>query len=174
MTETIKHKPRAIVLTNGMLSFPDAKTAHGLIRGTERFKIIALIDNAHAGRDAGEVLDGIHRGIPVLKSIEDAVLRFEAIDFCIIGVATVGGRLPEHFLPVIETCLRNGISMINGLHEFLTENPELVSLAASHGVTLMDIRKQRHSKDLHFWSEKILSLRTPVVAVIGMDCAIGK
>jgi uncharacterized NAD-dependent epimerase/dehydratase family protein len=174
VTEDDKHKPGAIVLTNGMLSLPDAKTAHGLIRGTDRFKIIAVIDDAHAGRDAGEVLDGIHRDIPVLKNVEDAVARFQPIAFCIIGVATVGGMLPENFLPVIESCIRNRISMINGLHEFLTEKPALVALASSNGVTLMDIRKPKHRKDLHFWTEKILSLQTPVIAVIGMDCAIGK
>lgn len=38
-------KPTAIILTNGMLRLMDAKTAHGLIRGTDRFKIAAVIDN---------------------------------------------------------------------------------------------------------------------------------
>jgi len=37
---------RAIVLTNGFLKLSDAKTAHGLIRGTERFKIIGVVDGA--------------------------------------------------------------------------------------------------------------------------------
>lgn len=167
-------KPRAIVLTNGMLSQPDAKTAHGLIRGTDRFEIIAVVDHAHAGRDAGDVLDGRIRNIPVLASVEEAVIHCQPIEYCIIGVATVGGRLPAHFLPIIETCLRNHISMVNGLHEFLSEMPELVSLASENGVTLTDIRKPKPRKDLHFWTEEILSLSTPVVAVIGMDCAIGK
>ena len=40
--ETVKKKPSAIVLTNGYLAQPDAKTAHGLIRGTERFSIAAV------------------------------------------------------------------------------------------------------------------------------------
>ena len=34
----------AIVLTDGLLMTSDAKTAHGLIRGTERFNIIGLVD----------------------------------------------------------------------------------------------------------------------------------
>jgi len=43
-------RPKAILLTNGMLHMSDAKTAHGLIRGTERFTIVAVIDNVHAGK----------------------------------------------------------------------------------------------------------------------------
>jgi len=34
----------AIVLTDGLLMTSDAKTAHGLIRGSERFNIIGLVD----------------------------------------------------------------------------------------------------------------------------------
>lgn len=52
------NKPKAIVLTAGMLHESDAKTAHGLIRGSERFDIVGIIDAVHAGKDAGEVLDG--------------------------------------------------------------------------------------------------------------------
>ena len=36
----------ALVLTNGLLAHADAKTAHGLIRGTERFQIKGVIDHA--------------------------------------------------------------------------------------------------------------------------------
>ena len=49
-------KPKAIVLTGSILHESDAKTAHGLIRGTERFEIVAVIDTQHAGKDAGEVI----------------------------------------------------------------------------------------------------------------------
>lgn len=167
-------KPRAVILTNGLLSHPDAKTAHGLIRGTERFTIVAVIDHAHAGKDAGEVLDGKHRNIPVVASLEEAIQSLSPVQYCIIGIATVGGRLPEDFIPVIHACISNGISMVNGLHEFLSEKPELVALAAEHQVELIDIRKPKLKKDLHFWTGKIFKINTPVIAVIGMDCAMGK
>ncbi len=39
----------AVILTNGRLDTADAKTAHGLIRGTERFKILGVID-ANSGQ----------------------------------------------------------------------------------------------------------------------------
>ena len=55
----------AIVITGGLLDTISAKTAHGLIRGTERFTISAIIDQKHAGKDAGEVLELFQVGAAV-------------------------------------------------------------------------------------------------------------
>ena len=75
----------AIVLTDGLLMTSDAKTAHGLIRGTERFNIIGLVDGeANAGKDAGILLDGQHRGIPVFATMERAIATLEKVDYLII------------------------------------------------------------------------------------------
>lgn len=167
-------KPTAIILTNGMLRLMDAKTAHGLIRGTDRFKIAAVIDNGSAGRDAGEILDGRFRGIPVLPDVDDALTQIPGIKYCIIGVATSGGLLPPHFLPLIKKCISHRISVVNGLHEFLSEKPELVSLALKYGVELTDVRKPKPLKELHFWTGEIYSVEAPVIAVLGTDCATGK
>lgn len=57
---------KAILLTDGFLSTPNAKTAHGLIRGTERYTIVGAVDAPTAGQDAGAVLDGHVRNMPVL------------------------------------------------------------------------------------------------------------
>src|ERR1700710_2559658 len=111
---TTLFKKRAIVLTNGMLAEHDAKTAHGLIRGTERFEIVGVIDHAHAGEDAGEVLDGKHRDIPVFATLDEALATISGIDYCVIGIATVGGILPADFIPLIETAIKRGISIVNG------------------------------------------------------------
>lgn len=167
-------KPGAIVLTNGMLNLPDAKTAHGLIRGSERFTILAVIDHQFAGQDAGMVLDGRHRNIPVHATIEAALAVIPNIKYCIIGVATVGGVLPPDFLSLIESAIRHKISMVNGLHEFLGDKPEIVRLAAAHEVELIDIRRPKKRADLHFWTGEIFSVTAPVIAVLGMDCAMGK
>jgi len=168
------NKPKAIVLTDGMLHESDAKTAHGLIRGTERFEIVAVIDSVHAGKDAGEVLDGIHRNIPVLSNVETAMASIGGIQYCIIGIATVGGVLPPHFIPIIESCIRQQVSIVNGLHEYLNSKPALVALAAKYKVELIDVRKPKERKDLHFWTSEIFSVDVPIIAVIGTDCALGK
>lgn len=169
-----EEKPGAIVLTDGILHKSDAKTAHGLIRGTDRYTILAIIDPMHAGNDAGEVLDGQYRNIPVLADVETALKNFDQISFCIIGIATVGGKLPLHFIPTLEECLKNGISLVNGLHDYLSNIPSLVNLAAANKLTLTDIRKPKNREDLHFWNAEIFSVTAPIIAVIGTDCALGK
>ncbi|HXB44327.1 MAG TPA: DUF1611 domain-containing protein [Puia sp.] len=166
--------PKAIILTDGMLHEAEAKTAHGLIRGTDRYEIVALIDSIHAGKDAGVVLDGIHRNIPVFADIGGAIAAINGISYCVIGIATVGGILPKHFIPIIESCIRKNISVVNGLHDFLSNIPVLVELAKQHHVELIDIRKPKQRKDLHFWNASIFSVEVPVIAVIGTDCATGK
>jgi uncharacterized NAD-dependent epimerase/dehydratase family protein len=165
----------AIVLTDGLLMFSDAKTAHGLIRGTERFNIIGVVDcQATAGKDAGELLDGKHRGIPVFASIDLALAQVENVQYIIIGVATVGGLLPKNMLNLIYDAVKKGISVVNGLHEYLNDKPDLVALAANTGAQLIDIRKPKSRADLHFWDGAIFNVTAPIIAVIGMDCAMGK
>lgn len=165
----------AIVLTDGLLMTSDAKTAHGLIRGTERFNIIGVVDGpATAGKDAGEILDGKNRGIPVFASMEAAMLTLKQVDFLIIGVATVGGILPKNMLALIYDAVAKGISVVNGLHEYLNDKADLVAFAASTGAQLIDIRKPKSRADLHFWDGAIYNVTAPIVAVIGMDCAMGK
>lgn len=168
-------KKNAIVLTDGLLLTSDAKTAHGLIRGTERFHIIGLVDGeANAGKDAGILLDGKRRDIPVFATMDAAIDALENVDYLIIGVATVGGILPKNMLALIYDAVEKGISVVNGLHEYLNDKPDLVALAASNGAQLIDVRKPKSRADLHFWDGAIFNVTAPIIAVIGMDCAMGK
>ncbi|MDB4265068.1 DUF1611 domain-containing protein, partial [bacterium] len=101
----------ACILTNGKLDHIDAKTAHGLIRGTDRYDIIGVVDAAHAGRDAGEVLDGQTRNIMVYSSIADLLDKSPVKpEFAIIGVALSGGVLPDEWNQTIVETLEHGIS----------------------------------------------------------------
>ena len=166
---------KALVLTNGLLHTNDAKTAHGLIRGSERFDIAGVIDGpSTAGKDAGEVLDGRHRNIPVFASLAAALEQLQDVQYLIIGIATVGGVLPADMLEIAKDAIRSGISIVNGLHEYLVEKPDIVALAEAFGVELVDVRKPKSRKDLHFWTGDIYKVEAPIIAVIGMDCALGK
>ncbi len=167
-------KPKAIILTDGMLHTSDAKTAHGLIRGTERYEIVAVIDPVHAGKDAGEVLDTNHRNIPIFADVQAAANTIADIKYCIIGVATTGGILPQHFIPTLEACIRRGISLVNGLHDYLDDIPAIKDLANEFGVEIIDVRKPKNRKDMFFWTGEIFELQVPILAVIGTDCALGK
>lgn len=165
----------AIIITNGLLSDKSAKTAHGLIRGSDRFRILGVIDATHAGKDAGEVIDGRTRNIPVWASLEEAIQKSpETIHYSIIGIAPKGGKLPRELRQVLEESLSNKISVINGLHDFMTDIPEMVSLANIHGATITDIRKPKDRNELHFWTGRIFEVKCPIVAVLGLETNLGK
>ncbi|MFN7115327.1 MAG: DUF1611 domain-containing protein [Saprospiraceae bacterium] len=169
------NKEKAIVLTNGMLDGVLAKTAHGLLRGTDRFHVLAVIDYKCAGRDAGEVLDGKHRNIPVYASVEDYFAQGgEQPIWCVIGVALPGGKLPDDFRGELKDAILHKCSIVCGLHTFLSEDPEFKRLAEEEGVRLLDVRKPKPRNELHFWSGDIYKVKKPIVAVLGTDCAIGK
>ncbi|MBT32058.1 MAG: hypothetical protein CMO01_20555 [Thalassobius sp.] len=165
----------ALIITNGYFMLNDAKTAHGLVRGTERYKIAGVIDHKCAGKDAGEVLDGKHRDIPVFESLDQALKTLNyKVDFGIIGVATHGGYLPDELLKVVKSFLENGISIVNGLHDLVSNRIEMRELAEKNGCKIYDIRKPRTFNELHFWTGKIKEVVAPKIAVLGTECAIGK
>ena len=166
---------KAIVFTHNLLAENFAKTCHGLLRGTERFEIISVIDAAHESKDAGTVLNGSPLGIPVHSSIAQFFNHSnESPEFCIVGVAFPGGVLPEDCRKELLAAMDHGLSIICGLHHYLSEDPEFQISAKNNGVKLIDIRKPRPVSELHFWTGKILEVTTPVIAILGSDCAVGK
>ena len=168
-------KKNAIVITGGFLEGNSAKTAHGLIRGTERFNIVGIIDETHAGKDAGEVLDGKNRGIPIYASISDFANQSTLpATYCIVGVATKGGVIPESMRNSLMQALEHGYGIVNGLHEYVSDIPALANLAKAKGLEVIDVRKTKKFKDLHFWTGKIKEVKCPKIAVLGTDCAMGK
>ena len=168
-------KSNAIIITGGALDTISAKTAHGLIRGTERFNIIAVIDAKNAGKDAGEVLDGKKRNIPVYASIGESSKNLSVkVQYAILGLATKGGVIPPALRLELKHALEHGYGLINGLHEYISDIPELADLAREKGVEIIDVRKPKKFKDLHFWSGKIKEVQCPKIAVLGTDCALGK
>lgn len=165
----------ALIITNGLLNTENGKTAHGLIRATERYNIVGVIDYVSAGQDAGEVLDGKNRNIPVFKTIEEALNQLSAPpQYCIIGVAVAGGKIPTDMLDMLKIAIRHKMHIINGLHEFLNDKPEFVALANENNVTMTDIRRNKKATEMRYWSGNISNVTTPRVAILGMDCAVGK
>jgi len=165
----------ACLFTNGKLDRPDAKTAHGLIRGTERFDIVGVIDQKLAGQDAGYCLDGKKRGIPVFATLDDLLQTIgKKPDYGIIGVAISGGKLDKSWQALILAAMRRGLSIVNGMHMLLNDIPEFQATAKEHDVEIIDIRKPKHFDSLNAWSGRIYAVPTPRIAVLGIDCALGK
>jgi len=168
-------KTNAIIITAGYLDSVSGKTAHGLIRGTDRFTILGVIDQQHAGKDAGEVLDGKVRHIPVYATIADFIRKSkEKSKYAVVGVATKGGVIPESLRAMLQEALEHGLGLVNGLHEYISDIPELAHLAREKGLEIIDVRKPKKVKELHFWSGIIKSVHCPKIAVLGTDCSLGK
>jgi len=163
-----------LIATDNLFLTNHAKTAHGLLRGTKRFHVLAVLDEENKYADAGELLDGNHRNIPILGTVDEAIKQFKTIDYLVVGVATVGGILSESLLQIIRQAISNGIGIVNGLHDQLQERKDIALLASQNRVELIDIRKPKTPKELHFWSGDIFKVKAPIVAFLAMDCAMGK
>jgi uncharacterized NAD-dependent epimerase/dehydratase family protein len=168
----------AVVYCRGAFNTPNGKTAHGLVRFTERYRVLSVVDERYAGRDAGEVLDGARSGIPVVATIDEAVResakRGVAATHLVVGLAPDGGRLSPEARRDLMHGIELGLNVDCGLHDFLADDPEIAALAARRGVTLRDVRRTPPRGELHFWSGKIEEVASFRVALLGTDSAIGK
>ena len=66
------------------------------------------------------------------------------------------------------------MNIVNGLPEFLSEDGEFIQRAIECDVRIHDIRKPPPRKELHNFTGSILDVDTPVITVMGTDCAVGK
>lgn len=165
----------ALVLCEKAFLTTCGKTAHGLVRYTERYQILGVIDSQLAGRDAGEVLDGKIRQIPIYFSLEQALKRCAIKpEYLVIGLAPDGGRLPHEYRPIIVQAIKAGLNIDSGLHEFLSEDPVFSELAEQNGVQIRDVRKPPARSELHFFSGEITKVRAIRIAILGTDSAVGK
>ena len=57
--------PSAIVYCEGNFAKIDGKTANGLVRHSEAYRIRSVIDSTQSGRDSGFVLDDLMNDIPI-------------------------------------------------------------------------------------------------------------
>ena len=168
-------KESAVVLANGMFMTSNGKTAHGLVRGSERFRVVAVVDPAIAGRDAGEALDGRPAGVPVVATLDEAIALEDTLPkWCVVGIATHGGKLLPELHTLILEAVGKGLGIVNGLHDAASDDAEIAAAAKARGVELIDLRKPKPKHELHFWEGDVYRVRAPRLAVLGTDCALGK
>lgn len=161
---------RAVVYCEGAFGTTTGKTAHGLVRRTRRYDVVAVIDSTKAGADAGQVLDHKENGIPIVADRRSA----PPCTHFVIGLAPDGGRLDELALAAVRDALSASLHVDSGMHQFLSDDPVLARLAADHGARVRDVRKPPPRNQLHFFSGKIAEVRALKVAVLGTDSCVGK
>lgn len=165
----------AVVYCEGQFTEQDGKTANGLVRFSERYDILSVIDSRYGGEDAGSRLDAIPNGIPVVASLAEALAKAEQTpDYLIFGIAPADGLLSPAHRAVLLDGIDHGMHIVNGLHEFLNDDPEFAAAALSNAVTITDVRRPKEMKDLHLFSGRIFGVTCPRVAVLGTDGAVGK
>lgn len=167
--------PTASIYCEGNFARIDGKTANGLVRHSQAYRVVSVIDSTHDGRDSGEVLGEDRNGIPVLADIEAAIVHEATIpDTLIYGMAPSNGKLSPKDRGVVLDAIALGMNIVSGLHEYLGDDPEIAAVAAFGNVTIRDIRKPRASKDMRLFDGSIDDVAAIRIAILGTDCAIGK
>lgn len=169
---------KALVYCEGAFNTPNGKTAHGLVRFTDRYEIVGVIDSNYKGQDAAMVLDGKPKGIPIFKSIATATKELTHNDnlpkYFVIGLAPDGGRLSIEAKTAVKEAIEMGWNVDSGLHDFLTNDRMLMNLADDRGVKIRDIRKTPNRDKLHFFTGAIEKVDCLKLAILGTDSALGK
>ncbi len=88
----------------------------------------------------------------------------------VIGVANRGGKLSDSWKSIFHKALASGLDIASGLHELLSDDPELVAAAASCGRQLIDVRVPRVAYPIAN-GEPRTGLRC---LTVGTDCSVGK
>ena len=123
---------------------------------------VVIVDSERAGET--------YEGIPIVATVTEALV-YEP-DTALVGVATQGGRFPPAWRDLLRKTIAAGLDVENGLHEFLSDDEEMTSLAREHGVELRDLRKP--PPGLSVPTGENLQVAGKIVLTVGSDCAIGK
>jgi uncharacterized NAD-dependent epimerase/dehydratase family protein len=188
-TSLIPEETSLSILCEGFTGTRHAKTATGVVK-YGNWQVKSIIDSGNIGKSFLELskintrsnsnLDNssnkILNDIPIVKNLEDALL-ISKIDALLIGIAPVGGQIPEAWIQIIKEAITKKIHIISGLHEFLNEIPELSLLAQENKILLWDVR----NPDLYSSSalqsvakQKPRPEKSKVITMVGSDCNVGK
>ncbi len=165
----------AVVYCEGDFGAGDGKTANGLVRHSEKYEILSVIDSTKSGLDSGEVLGDAPNDIPICADLAESIaLAGDVPDFFIFGKAPSSGMLSPVERRLVLEAMSLGMNVVNGLHEFLNDDPEFAAAASAHKVTIIDVRRPRDKKNLRMFSGHISTVTCPRIAVLGTDSAVGK
>ncbi len=160
--------PRHLILADGDFSPLLSKTANSVIR-YQPDRVVAVLDSTKAGRTVQQVL-GYGGAIPVVATMQEGLAL--GANSVLIGIAPVGGGLPETWRDWIRQAIEGGCDIVSGLHTFFADDPVLAAAAAKAGTRIHDIRKP--PANLPVASGLARDLEALVVLTVGTDCNVGK
>jgi len=112
-------------------------------------------------------------GCPVdlgLPDMDVPAARAAGVRTAIIGVASVGGQIPDNWVPQLAALVEAGIDLASGMHRKLGTIPELVEAAAKSGARLIDVRVPPANLPVGNGAPR----SGKRVLMVGTDCAVGK
>ena len=158
-----------LLYAEGLFSQRSAKTAHMLLRYTPD-RVACVVDSTNAGQQVRDVYPNAPVDIPIVESVEQAI-EINPTHF-IIGVAPVGGQLPSQWRASVLKAIESKLTIVSGLHTFLSDDPEIQQAAESNNVAILDLRQPPEISKISTGSWR--NRKVPVVLTIAPDSAIGK
>ena len=110
---------------------------------------------------------GLDLGVPDM-TIEEAAAA--GVGSLVVGVAPIGGVVPDSWWQAFEAGARAGLDIVCGLHVKLADSPRLVKAAGESGARLIDVRTP--PANLPVGSGAPRSGKR--LLTVGTDCAVGK
>jgi uncharacterized NAD-dependent epimerase/dehydratase family protein len=160
---------RLAILLHGGITGIHGKTGLALLRfAPERCAVV--IDRQTAGGNLSE-LTGIElkHPIPIVATAQEA-LAFKPQTLA-LGLAALGGKLPEDWIPDMQTALSGGLNILNGLHTSLSADPRLAG-HVQQDRWIWDIRKEPTGLVSGMGLARLLPCKR--VLFVGTDMSIGK
>lgn len=159
---------RFLILADGEFGPLTSKTANSIIRYLPD-RTVGVVDQVHAGKTVQDVL-GFGGAMPVVATMKEG-LAFRP-DAILIGIAPVGGKLPERWRTWLAEAIDAGCAIWSGLHTFIGDDPMLGERARAKGVKIHDLR--RPPANLPVASGRAKSVEPFVILTVGTDCNVGK
>jgi len=163
----IHPEQRLVILLHDGVCGIQGKTGLTMLRYSEA-QIVAVIDRAAASGSLPE-LTGIPRDVPIVASVEESLTYKPNV--LVIGIALLGGVLPEDWHQDIRQAIAAGLSIVNGLHTPLNRDPVLQALLKP-GQWIWDVRQE--PAGLTVATGQARSLSCLRVLTVGTDMSVGK
>ena len=106
-------------------------------------------------------------GIPQLRPVEAYACGARAL---LIGVASPGGAIPQHWIPSLLEALGAGLDLVSGMHAKLSDIPPLADAARALGRRLVEVRVPPQNIPIATGRKR----SGQRLLTVGTDCALGK
>jgi uncharacterized NAD-dependent epimerase/dehydratase family protein len=159
MTEltTVQLKPPYLILIGAEDDATYAKTGFGIVQWRPDLVAGQL-------RFPGCSVD---LGVPDM-TVEDAARA--GMGSLLIGVAPIGGTVPDPWWRIMEEAAQAGLDIVCGLHIRLADRPAMVAAAEKSGARLIDVRVPPANLPVGTGTRRTGKR----LLTVGSDCAIGK